>query len=147
MRPLKALLNLKEVDQLILWKSVPIGRFFVLRMSEFLITDQTHDAAGRHPIPMDATEPICKGSPTNWGDRADEVRAYISEPKTDWPNQGCVRSHTRVRSDSPNADICAVESFVALFKEFPENSHAKVTNPCRLGGTPSQFRQPRPQRF
>ena len=119
LRPLKGLLNLREADQLILRTSILLGRFCMLRMSEFLTTDKGGGSGGRHPILLNEAEPMCMGSPTNWGDHVDEVCVYISGSNTDWLNQGCVRSHARVSPASPNADIFIAGAFVALYKEFP----------------------------
>ena len=119
LRSLKGLLNLREADQLCLWVSILTGWFFMLRMSEFLVTNSKHTPPGRHPIYMEDVQPLCNGSPTHWGNHVDEISIHISGSKTDWLNQGCVRSHTRVSSDSPNADICVVQAYVDLFNEHP----------------------------
>ena len=49
----------------------------------------------------------------------DEVSIHIAGSKTDWVNQGCVRSHTQAKQGAPNDDICAVRARKLLHKEFP----------------------------
>ena len=119
MRALKGLLNLKDPDQICLRATVLTGWFFMLRMGEFLTTNSKHAPPGRHPLHMEDVQPLCGGKPTQWGAHVDEISIHISGSKTDWMNQGCVRSHTRVSPESPNADICVVQAFIMLFGEFP----------------------------
>ena len=118
-RAIKGLLNLKELCQFLIWAASLLGRFFMLRMSEFLATESKYKPQGRHPIRMNDVAPMCKGAPTHWGEHVGEICVHISGPKTDWINQGCVRSRAKLRQTSPNADICAVRAFLMLFKGFP----------------------------
>ena len=129
LRALKGLLNLKEADQLCLWVTILTGWFFMLRMSEFLVTNSSRTPEGRHPIFMEDAQPLHLGSPTHWGNHVGEISVHISGSKTDWLNQGCVRSHTRVKHDSPNADICAVQAYVDLFNEYPAKFTKNVDKP------------------
>ena len=126
---LKGMLNLKDVDQLTLWESVFAGWFFILRMGEFLVTKSKFPPQGRHPIHMDDVQPLCKGAPTSWGERVGEISVRISGSKTDWVNQGCVRSHTRVSPTSPNADICVARAFVMMLREFPAKFRKRADQP------------------
>ena len=119
LRALKGLLNLKDPDQIILWDSILLGWFFMLRMSEFLVNDDKNKPAGRHPLHVEDIEPLCQGTSTTWGDHVDEISIRISGSKTDWLNQGCVRSHTQVKRGAPNDDICVVSALKLLRKEFP----------------------------
>ena len=121
-RSLKGMLNLRDADQACLWACVLTGWFFMLRMSEFLVTNSKHTPPGRHPILMEDVQPLCQGSPTVWGDHVDEISVHISGSKTDWTNQGCVRSHTMVSQESPNSDICVVRAYVELSGSTRRNS-------------------------
>ena len=129
LRALKGLLNLSDPDQLCLWTTILTGWFFMLRMSEFLVTNSKHAPPGRHPLHMDDVQPLCEGRPTHWGAHVDEISVHISGSKTDRMNQGCVRSHTRVGPESPNADICVVSAFVMLFSEFPAKFSKRTHTP------------------
>ena len=62
---------------------------------------------------------LCEGVITHWGPHVDEVMVYISGSKTDWLNQGCVRSHSRVDINSPNSDICIVRALTELHALYP----------------------------
>ena len=44
---------------------------------------------------------------------------HISGSKTDWLNQGCVRSHTTVSFGAANADICVVRALTDIFVRYP----------------------------
>ena len=79
----------------------------------------------------------------HWGDRVDEVMIRISGSHTDWLNQWCIVSHTRVKSDSPNADIFAAKALVNLYALYPakfnKNKNALLSN-WRNGEHVSQTR-------
>ena len=77
LRTLKGMLNLKDTDQLTLWAATLVGWFFMLRMSEFLVSDTKHAPTDRHPIYTNDLEPLCQGAPANWGDHVDEVCSYL----------------------------------------------------------------------
>ena len=61
---------------------------------------------------MDDIHPMRKGAPTQRGEHVGEICVRISGSKTEWPNPGCVRSHTLVGPNSPNSDICVVSAFI-----------------------------------
>ena len=67
-RALKNILNLKLVDQQIVWCSALLGWFFMLRMSEFLSTNNKNMSADRRPFSHATLNQGLRGrSPT--GDR------------------------------------------------------------------------------
>ena len=129
LRALKGLLNLKDSDQLCLRAVILTGWFFMLRMSEFLATKSKHAPEGRHPLYMEDIHPLCDGKPTQWGAHVGEISIHISGSKTDWVNQGCVRSHTKVDPESPNADVCVVRAFIDLCNEFPAKFSKRTDAP------------------
>ena len=61
---------------------------------------------------------------THWGPHVGEVMGHISGNKADFPNQGCVRSDTRVAAGPPNSDICAAKAIADLVSNYP----GKFTN-------------------
>ena len=108
-----------DIDQQILWSTVLLSWFFMLRMGEMFDNNDKTRPEGRHPLLMSDIDPLCKGNLTHWGDHVGEITIHISGSKTDWLNQGCVRSHTRVNSESPNRNICVAKALVDLFDLYP----------------------------
>ena len=105
LRDPKRMLDLDQIDEQILWAATPIGWFFMLRMSGFPDAENPITPEGRHRILISDIDPLRGGKLTHWGSHVDEIMVHISGSKTDWPNQGCVRSHTSVANGDPNADI------------------------------------------
>ena len=119
LRTLRGLLDLKDTDQMILWATTLLGWFFMLRMGEYLTTNSRNCNSERRPISTSDIEPRCRGEPTEWGPHVDEVSVFISGSKTDWLNQGCIRSHSKIESGSPNVELCVVRALIGVFKAFP----------------------------
>ena len=101
------------------WATILLGRFFMRRMGGFLGANSKSNPPDRRPIHMDDVDPMYQGNPTHWGEHVGEMCVHISGSKSDWLNQGCVRSHTKVCGNSPNADICVAMAFASLFAEAP----------------------------
>ena len=118
------MLDLKQIDQQILRASFLVGWFFMYPMGELLDSRNPNLPEGRRPILISDIDPLCGGKLAHRGAHVGEIRIHISGPKTDWLNQGCARPHARVRSDSPNAEICVARALVELHQMFP----AKFTN-------------------
>ena len=120
LRALQWMLNLDTSDQSTVWASTLLGWFFMLRMSEFLDTRGPTPPDDRHPLLVSDIDPLCAGVITHWGDHVDEVVIHISGSKTDWLNQGCIRSHFKVSGGSQNKDVCVVRALTDLYKRYPE---------------------------
>ena len=119
LRTLKGMLDLHQIDQQILRATMIIGMFFMLRASEFLDAKNPLTPAGRRPILVPDIDLLRGGKLAHRGPRVGEVTLRISGSKTDWPNQGCVMSHTKVSLGAPNADICVVRALAELFARYP----------------------------
>lgn len=119
LRTLSGMLGHTNIDHQILWAAVLLGWFFMLRTGELFDNNDLNRPAGRHPILLSDIDPLCQGNLTHWGPHVDEVTIRISGSKTDWLNQGCVRSHTRVKSSANNRHICVVAALVDLFAIYP----------------------------
>ena len=108
-------------DSVTLWCSISIAWFFMLRMSEYVDKGPAdrYGKYGRHPLRMNEIEPLSGGKRTLWSSEVDEISIYISGSKTDWLNQGTVRSHNRIPANEPNAHLCPVRSLVRLWELAP----------------------------
>ena len=116
---LHSMLDHDNIDQQIVWAAVLLSWFFMLRMGEMFDNNDKCRPSGRHPLIISDIDLLCKGNLTHRGEHVDEIMAHISGSKTDWLNQGCVRSHAQVDPSSPNAHICAVKALRGLFAIYP----------------------------
>ena len=107
-------LDLDTIDRQIARGAVLLGRFFMLRMSEIAITSNLNLSEDRRPLHMRDVDPLSQGVRAHWGIHVDEVSIRISCCKTDWVNQGRVRSHTLIPLGSANSDLCVARSLVGL---------------------------------
>ena len=126
LKELRSMLDLRVIDQRIVWCSVLLGWFFMLRMSEFLTTNNKNMSADRHPIYMRDIEPRYQGQAAHWGPRVDEISLFISGSKTDWLNAGCIRPHTKIPEGQPNCELCVVRALCELHVVYP-NKFALAT--------------------
>ena len=69
----------------------------------------------RHPLHMADIEPLEDGIRCEWGIEVTGASILISGSKTDWPNQGSARSHSKVDMDSPHNHLCIVTALVGLY--------------------------------
>ena len=113
------MLDHDNIDPQIIWAVVLLSWFFMLRMGEMFDNNDKCRPSGRHPLLISDIDPLFKGKLTHWGEHVDEIMVHISGSKTDWLNQGCVRSHTQVDPASPNAHICVVKALRDLFFIYP----------------------------
>ena len=119
LREVKNMMDLAQIDQYILWETTLAGRFFMLRMSEFLGSKNPNLPTDRHPLRMSDIDPLCGGKLAHWGNHVGEATIHISGSKNDWLNRGCARSHTRVSDNSPNHDICVARALIGLYEIYP----------------------------
>ena len=110
-------------DSVTVWCTISIAWFFMLRMGGYLEKapqeHQSEDKATRHPLRMDEIEPMVNGRRGDWSDDIDEIAIYISGSKTDWMNQGMVRSHNIIPRDVPNSHLCPVRGLKSLWVISP----------------------------
>ena len=113
--------NWSNPDSVTLWCTISIAWFFMLRMSEYVDKGPAdrYGKYGRHPLRMGEIEPLVKGKRTAWSGEVDEISIYISGSKTDWLNQGMVRSHNQIPLTEPNSHLCPVRSLIKLWKLAP----------------------------
>ena len=63
------------------------------------------------------------------GEPCDSVTLHIHGGKTDWLNQGAVRTHGALPTDRPNRKICSVRNLVNLRRSFPQRFLENVNQP------------------
>ena len=126
-------------DSVTLWCTISIAWFFMLRMSEYL--DRGAKTAGdntRRPLTTDEIEPLRDGRRAVWSAGVNEISIYISGSKTDWLNQGMVRSHNLIPSSEPNSHLCPARCLIRLWElapaKFRRNTAAVL--PSWKSGTP-----------
>ena len=76
----------------------------------------------RNPLLMGEIEPLCDGIRVEWSEDVNEISIYISGSKTDWANQGMVRSHNRIPEGIENAHVCPLRSLTKLWELSPSKS-------------------------
>ena len=113
--------NWDNPDSVTLWCTVSIAWFFMLRMSEYLEKGPSdkYGRLGRRPLLMHEIEPLCGGKRVDWSGDVDEISIFISGSKTDWLNQGMVRSHNTTPLSEPNSHLCPVRGLVKLWELAP----------------------------
>ena len=108
----------------------------MLRMGEFLKTNNKNMSDGRLPNLMRDVEPLADGRMANWGNHVDEISVHIAGPKTDWANQGCIRPHKIIPLGPNNSDLCAERALIDLYEACPGKfpmSTENIFSPWRTG--------------
>ena len=70
--------GLMRIDRQILWATVLLGWFFMLRQSGLLDSENPLTPDGRLPILVSDIDPMCGGKLTRWGDHVGEIMVHIS---------------------------------------------------------------------
>ena len=127
-------------DSVTIWCTISIAWFFMLRMGGYLEKrtrdDQNNEYDARHPLQTDVIEPTINGMRSYWSDDVDEIAIYISGSKTDWLNQGMVRSHNLIPEGAENSKLSPVRSLAKLWKLCPakfERNNERVFASWRSG--------------
>ena len=114
-------------DSVTIWCTISIAWFFMLRMSEYLELptrgDASVEAKARRPLTMDEIEPMIDGKRCEWSEDVNEISIYISGSKTDWLNQGMVRSRNLIPDDVEHHHLCPVRGLIKLWKLRPSKFH------------------------
>ena len=114
-------------DSVTMWCAISIAWFFMLRMGEYLektpSESKRRDYPQRHPLQMNEIEPLCQGKKVDWSLDVDEIAIYISGSKTDWLNQGMVRSHNSIPPGATNDHLCPVKGLKRLWEICPAKFH------------------------
>ena len=119
LRTLKILLDQHSIDRQIAWCDTLMVLFFILIMCEVLVTTNQNISDGRHPRHMLEIEPRSQGVRDRRGTHADCASIRISGSKTDWVNQGRIRSHTSMPACSANSDLYLARALVMLQNMCP----------------------------
>ena len=64
-----------------------------------------------------------------WGAPCDSVTLHIHGSKTDWLNQGAVRTRGALPPEHPNRQICIVGNLLDLYRVLPERFTSNVNQP------------------
>ena len=75
-----------DIDQQVLWATVLMGWFFMMRMGEHLENNDQNRPASRHPLRMSGIDPLYKGNLTHCGSHVDEIMLHI------WIKNGLAQS-------------------------------------------------------
>ena len=70
LKTLSGMTDHTKIDQQILWITVLLGWFFMLRMGELFDNNDQNRPAGRHPILMSDIDPLYQGNLAHTGARA-----------------------------------------------------------------------------
>ena len=120
-----------DIDSNILFCTIALGRFFMLRRSEYLgpglAGQRVHNF--RNSIRGLDIEPKAKGKRTEWHEEVDSISLHLAGSKTDWLNQGTVRTHGKLDEDHPNVQICVVRNLQNLFKLYPAKAYKNLNLP------------------
>ena len=114
-------LDTEDIDSNIMFCTIALGWFFMLRRSEYLGPGLAghNKQTFRHSVRTVDIEPLHQGKRTTWQGQVDSVSLHLEGSKTDWLNLGTVRTHGRIDPQSPNLQICIVANLQRLFKMLP----------------------------
>ena len=117
-------------DSVTLWCTIIIAWFFMLRMSEYLETgnqkSQCDEKRQRHPLLMSDIEPLIGGKKCEWSERVEEISIHISGSKTDYLNQGMIRSIGAIPVNEPNSHLCPVRALIRLWNIRPSKFYKNI---------------------
>ena len=83
----------------------------------------------RHSIRGIDIKPKINGNRTEWHEEVDSATLHLAGSKTDWINQGTVRTHGRLEGDNPNVQICVVRNLQTLFEMCPVKANKNLNLP------------------
>ena len=124
-------LDQEDIDSNILFCTIALGWFFMLRRSEYLGPGLAGHVKGtfRHSVRGVDIEPKFQGKRTDWDAEVDSATLHLEGSKTDWLNQGTVRTHGRLETNRPNAQICLVGNLQLLFRMYPAKAQKNLHLP------------------
>ena len=129
-------LSVEDTDSNILFCTIALEWFFMLRRSEYLGRGLIGHSKRtfRHSIRIVDIEPMRLGKRANWEDEVDSVCLHLEGSKTDWLNQGTVRTHGRLDPGSPNISIRIVSNLQTLFRMYPAKAYKDTHLPFARWG-------------
>ena len=129
-------LDAEDIDSNIMFCTISMGWFFMLRRSEYLgpclagHCKQTF----RHSVRTVDIEPLYQGQRTTWQGQVDSVSLHLEGSKTNRLNRGTVRTHGRIDPQSPNLPVCIALNLQRLFKMSPAREHKSTHFPFARWG-------------
>ena len=108
----------------------------MLRRSEFLIggmtANQEWEGSKRRPVCSGDLLPRRQGTYVTWGESPDEVVLFLRGSKTDWLNQGTVRSHTALPPGHAHSELCVVAAWVRVWQVYPKLLQGQFAKPLAV---------------
>ena len=117
-------LSSEDINTNIMFCTIALGWFFMIRRSEYLGIglEGRSSKTFRHTVRCMDLEPMFQGQRSTWDGQVDSVSLHLEGSKTDWLNQGTVRTHGRLDEGGPNEHICIVHCLQTLFRSFPQRA-------------------------
>ena len=117
-------LNMQDRNHQILWGVILVAWYFMLRRSEYLQEGSpkrdTQATGSRRPLMDGDLLARYEKRYTHWGGPVDEIVAHLKGSKTDWLNQGTVRSHSALATGHPHPQLCPVRALQIIHRANPK---------------------------